>query len=328
MNLDRLRVFRTIVEEGSFHRAAERLYLSQPSVSQNIAALEKEYDVRLFERKGRTIALTPEGRALHVLASDLLRKADAIPLRFREMQMLKYGKLAVTATPHAMNALVPEAFRLFREQFPHISLSLAAGNARDTLAALTNGAAELALLGKNLNDAPESRLTHRILGVDPVVIVSRDGTHELPLIRYSADCPLATFANALFLHSGPKSPDPLSVNDIEAARILALQGVGAALLPESRARDDLRAGRLKRVPTEGTPPFLWEIQAVYSTVGGLSYAGWEMVRILDRLATEIFAHDASGVRVENADRIGTEEALSSRGENKKTPADSFLPPEP
>ena len=328
MNLERLRVFRTIVEEGSFRRAAERLFLSQPSVSQNIAALEKEYDVRLFDRKGRTIALTPEGRALHVLASDLLRKADAIPLRFREMQMLKYGKLAVTATPHAMNALVPEAFRLFREQFPHISLSLAAGNARDTLAALTNGAAELALLGKNLNNAPESRLTHRILGVDPVVIVSRDGTHELPLIRYSPDCPLSSLASTLFLRPAPNAPDPLTVNDIEAARILALQGVGSALLPESRARDDLRAGRLKRVPTEGTPPFLWEIQAVYSTVGGLSYAGWEMVRILDRLATEIFAHDASGVRVENADRIGTEEALSSRGENKKTPADSFLPPEP
>ncbi len=118
MNLERLRVFRTIVEEGSFRRAAERLYLSQPSVSQNIAALEKEYDVRLFERKGRTIALTPEGRALHVLASDLLRKADDIPLRFREMQMLKYGKLTVSATPHALNCLVPEAFCLFREQFP------------------------------------------------------------------------------------------------------------------------------------------------------------------------------------------------------------------
>lgn len=95
VNLERLRVFRTIVEEGSFRRAAERLFLSQPSVSQNIAALEREYDVRLFERKGRTIALTLEGRALHVLASDLLRKADDIPLRFREMQMLKYGKLAI-----------------------------------------------------------------------------------------------------------------------------------------------------------------------------------------------------------------------------------------
>lgn len=305
MNLDRLRVFRTIVEEGSFHRAAERLYLSQPSVSQNIAALEKEYDVRLFERKGRTIALTPEGRALHVLASDLLRKADAIPLRFREMQMLKYGKLAVTATPHAMNALVPEAFRLFREQFPHISLSLAAGNARDTLAALTNGAAELALLGKNLNDAPESRLTHRILGVDPVVIVSRDGTHELPLIRYSPDCPLSSLSSTLFLRPAPNTPDPLTVNDIEAARILALQGVGSALLPESRARDDLRAGRLKRVPTEGTPPFLWEIQAVYSTVGGLSYAGWEMVRILDRLAAEIFPNRLPTGAATIEDRHGT-----------------------
>ena len=312
MNLERLRVFRTIVEEGSFRRAAERLFLSQPSVSQNIAAQETEYDVRLFERKGRTIALTPEGRALHVLASDLLRKADDIPLRFREMQMLKYGKLAIATTPHAMNALVPEAFRLFRAQFPHISLSLAAGNARDTLAAITDGAAELALLGKNLNDAPESRLTQRVLGIDPVLLVSGDGTPELPLIRYSADCPLASVANALFLHSGPKSPEPLTVNDIDAARILALQGVGSALLPESRARDDLRAGRLKRVATEGMPPFLWEIQAVYSTVGGLSYAGWEMVRILDRIAAEFFADGTGPVGAGDVNPDGTEEARSLR----------------
>ncbi len=309
MNLERLRVFRTIVEEGSFRRAAERLYLSQPSVSQNIAALEKEYDVRLFERKGRTIALTPEGRALHVLASDLLRKADDIPLRFREMQMLKYGKLTVSATPHALNCLVPEAFCLFREQFPHISLSLSIGGTRDTIAALGDGTAELALLGKNLNDAPESRLTHRVLGIDPVVLVSRDGTPELPLIRYSPDCPLASLVNTLFLRLSPNSPETLTVNDIDAAKILALHGVGSGLLPESSVKDDLRAGRLKRVPKEGLEPFPWEIQAVYSTVGGLSYAGWEMVRILDRLASEIFANRrASGV---DADQHGTE-ALVSR----------------
>ena len=305
VNLERLRVFRTIIEEGSFRRAAERLFLSQPSVSQNIAALEREYDVRLFERKGRTIALTPEGRALHVLASDLLRKADDIPLRFREMQMLKYGKLTVATTAHAMNALVPEAFRLFREQFPHISLSLEAGNARDTLAALTDGAAELALLGKNLNDAPESRLTHRVLGIDPVMLFSGDGTPELPLIRYSPECPLASFANALFPGSGPNSPETLTVNDIDAARILAIQGVGSALLPESRVKDDIRAGRLKHVPLEGFDPFPWEIQAVYSTVGGLSYAGWEMVRILDRLAAEIFANRPPTGVADNAARHGT-----------------------
>ena len=78
MNLHQLRIFCTIVEEGSFRQAAEKLFLSQPSVSQQVAALEKSYDVRLFERKGRSVSLTPEGRALHVLASDLLRQADEI----------------------------------------------------------------------------------------------------------------------------------------------------------------------------------------------------------------------------------------------------------
>ena len=62
MNLHQLRIFCTIVEEGSFRQAAEKLFLSQPSVSQQVAALEKSYDVRLFERKGRSVSLTPEVR--------------------------------------------------------------------------------------------------------------------------------------------------------------------------------------------------------------------------------------------------------------------------
>lgn len=152
-----------------------------------------------------------------------------------------------------MNALVPEAFRLFRAQFPHISLSLAAGNARDTLAAITDGAAELALLGKNpqrrARVAPDAtRPRHRS---GPSRLRRRNaGTSAHTLFRR---LPARIRRKRAFSPLGPKSPEPLTVNDIDAARILALQGVGSALLPESRARDDLRAGRLKRVATEGMP---------------------------------------------------------------------------
>ncbi|WP_414631815.1 LysR family transcriptional regulator, partial [Aminobacterium sp. UBA5277] len=59
MTLNQLRVFCATVEEGSFRRAGEKLFLSQPSVSQYIAALEKNYDVKLFNRRGRSFAVTP-----------------------------------------------------------------------------------------------------------------------------------------------------------------------------------------------------------------------------------------------------------------------------
>ena len=70
MNLNQLRVFCAIVEEGSFRQAGEKTFLSQPSVSQYIAALEKNYDVKLFLRRGRSIS-HPEGRTLYILAQDL-----------------------------------------------------------------------------------------------------------------------------------------------------------------------------------------------------------------------------------------------------------------
>jgi DNA-binding transcriptional LysR family regulator len=295
VNIERFRVFLMIVEEGSFRRAAERLFLSQPSVSQHIAALEREYDVRLFERRGRSVSLTPEGRALHVLATDLLRKADDIPARFREMQLLKYGKLAISATSYALYRLVPEAFRLFREQFPHISLSLSTGESREATAAVANGSAELALLGKDSGYPPEPGLTCRVLGIDPLVTVATEGASGLPLIRYAPGCPLAPFANSLFVRPRSESPDALTVNSIDAAKALALHGAGQALLPASCVAEEIGNGRLRRIGAGQTEQSPWEIQVCYSTIRGLSYAGWEMVRILDRCAGDIFASPAPDV---------------------------------
>ena len=107
MNLHQLRIFCAVVEEGSFRQAAEKLFLSQPSVSQHVASLEKDHSIRLFERKGRTISLTPEGRALYVLASDLLRQADEIPARFRDMQALRSGRLETGVSPFAGYYILP-----------------------------------------------------------------------------------------------------------------------------------------------------------------------------------------------------------------------------
>ena len=117
MNLHQLRIFCTIVEEGSFRQAADRLFLSQPSVSQQVAALERSFEVRLFERRGRSITLTPEGRALHVLASELLRQADEIPSRFSDMRALRSGRLEMGVSPFAGHHILPGTLASFRREF-------------------------------------------------------------------------------------------------------------------------------------------------------------------------------------------------------------------
>ncbi|GLV49067.1 transcriptional regulator [Thermus sp. LT1-2-5] len=91
MNLRRLRLFLVLAEEGNFHRAAERAYLSQPALSQQIKALEQELGVRLLDRK--PFRLTPAGEVLKEEGSRLLQEVEALKERVRRAgwQALRFG---------------------------------------------------------------------------------------------------------------------------------------------------------------------------------------------------------------------------------------------
>lgn len=291
MNLHQLRVFCTVVEEGAFRRAAEKLYLSQPSVSQHIASLEKDYSVHLFLRKGRTISLTSEGRALYILASDLLRRADEIPERFRDMQTLNTGRLEMGVTPFAGAYILPGALAAFRQAFPAISLAVRSGNGREILADLKKGRIELVLLGQSFLTPGDSDLTCRSLGVDPLLSVEspesvrkRKGPLNPAaetLIRFSGNCPLAAHVDEFLLRKNIRFGSEVEVDDIETAKKLAEVGVGVAITSSLSVTQSLAEGRLVPAPFKEMDPSPWEIQCVYSSSGGLSYPGWEMVKHLE-----------------------------------------------
>lgn len=291
LNLHQLRVFCAVVEEGTFRRAAEKLYLSQPSVSQHIASLEKAYSVHLFVRKGRTISLTSEGRALFILASDLLRRADEIPERFRDMQTLSSGRLEMGVSPFAGACILPGALAAFRRAFPAISLAVRSGNVQEILADLKKGRVELVLLGQSFLTPRDSAFTGRSLGVDPLLSVEspengrrRKGPlepSEETLIRFSGNCPLAAHVDEFLLRKGIRFGSEVEVDDIETAKKMAEEGVGVAITSSLSVRESLREGRLSIAPMEEMDPPPWEIQCVYSASGGLSYPGWEMVKVLE-----------------------------------------------
>lgn len=291
MNLHQLRVFCTVVEEGSFRRAAEKLFLSQPSVSQHIAALEKTYSVHLFLRKGRTISLTSEGRALYILASDLLRRADEIPERFRDMQTLSSGRLEMGVSPFAGAYILPGALSAFRQDFPGISLSVRSGSDREILGELKKGRLELAVLGQSFLSSRDSSLTYRSLGIDPLLSVEspehrqkRTGpmiTAQETLIRFGGDCPLAAHVDEYLLRKDVRFGHEVEVDDIETAKKLAEEGVGVAITSALSVARSVDEERLISVPFLEMDPPPWEIQCIYSSSGGLSYPGWEMVKVLE-----------------------------------------------
>ena len=87
-NLKQLRAFCQAVRSGSITKAAERLFLSQPSITLQIQALERELKVTLFERRGPNLKLTPSGESLYAIASPLVDGMDALQQNFATHQSL------------------------------------------------------------------------------------------------------------------------------------------------------------------------------------------------------------------------------------------------
>lgn len=120
-----LRAFCQTARLGSVSRAAEALYLSQPAVTLQLQALEREMGVRLLERSGRRVALTREGEELYELARPLVEGLDALDGTFRErIRGLDAGELNVAAGSSTILYLLPKIVEAFRASHPEVRLTL------------------------------------------------------------------------------------------------------------------------------------------------------------------------------------------------------------
>src|SRR5215472_11398460 len=99
MELHQLRYFVTVAREGTFTRAAERLYITQPSLSEQIRKLETELGSPLFQRLGRRLALTSAGDALLPHAERIMAEIDQARTRVQEVRGLRRGRLAIGVLP-------------------------------------------------------------------------------------------------------------------------------------------------------------------------------------------------------------------------------------
>jgi LysR family transcriptional regulator, low CO2-responsive transcriptional regulator len=147
LDLQKLRIFVAIAQSGSFTRAAEQLTLTQPTVSQQLAALEAQVGVALLERQPRRVHLTAAGAALLPYARRLLALAnegaraarDAAGLADRTLRLGVGNVLAVY--------LLPDVLRRYRTLHPDVLMRITTGNSADLLESVAQGEIELALVG-------------------------------------------------------------------------------------------------------------------------------------------------------------------------------------
>lgn len=171
--LKQLRAFCHAAQTGSISEAAERVFLSQPTVSLQVQALERELDTVLFERRGPKIRLTPEGEILYRLAQPLVEGMDKLHETFSAYcGKLESGELNVAAGESTILYILPEPVKRFSAAYPGINVKLHNVTGRDGLAMLRADEADFAI--GSMMDVPDDITYRPVVSYAPTLITPLD----------------------------------------------------------------------------------------------------------------------------------------------------------
>ncbi|MCG7525306.1 LysR substrate-binding domain-containing protein [Streptomyces sp. OfavH-34-F] len=262
MQLQQLTYFVAVAEARHFTRAAERVHVSQPSLSQQIRALESDLGAKLFSRARGNIALTAAGEALLPLARRILADAETARHEVQELAQLRRGRVRLGATPSVCTGLLPEVLRAFHDLHPGIRLLLEEGGSHDLVRELARGALDLALVVLPLPAASPALTTVELLREDLVVVSSvhrpRPGKGGRVRIADLRDEPLVMFRHGYDLREltvaacraeGFEPSFTVEGGEMDAVLGFVRAGLGIAVVPNmiaTRAGLDLRTTPLAR----------------------------------------------------------------------------------
>jgi DNA-binding transcriptional LysR family regulator len=255
MELRHLRYFVAVAHEGHITRAAEKLRMQQPPLSQQIQALEREVDATLFVRHPRGVTLTDAGRAFLADAEQILGDVEHAKIRARRTARGETGRIAVGFTTSApFHPLVARAMREFRTGRPDVSFVLEESSSADMVSGLRDGRLDVAFIRSGLVD-PEGITVHALLQEDTAVafpakhplskkpaLALKELSEETFILyrrpdgRGLYDVIIAACSEAGFSpHVGQEAPRIVSTLNLVAA------GLGITIVPAS----------LSRLPLEG-----------------------------------------------------------------------------
>jgi DNA-binding transcriptional LysR family regulator len=168
MDFRQIEIFVKVAELGSFSRAAEALYLTQPTVSERVRSLEEELGIKLLDRQQRGASPTKAGQLLLAYAQRILQLLAEARQALDEFQGRMSGELIVGASTIPGEYVLPPLIGRFKAKFPDISISLLIGDTQGVLDWLLEGKVEAGVVGAQID---HRAIEYRELGPDELVLV-------------------------------------------------------------------------------------------------------------------------------------------------------------
>lgn len=244
--LRQLTYFLAVVDEGSFTRAADRLFVTQPGLSQQIATLEKELGGSLFSRLPRAVALTPTGRALLPHARAAVTAAERGDAAARAATGSQGGELRIACVYSVSLGLLPGVLRRWRSENPDVTVRLYEHRHGDALAtAITEGQADVGVgpvppqwrgRQRSLGHEEMVVLLPPNLGVDDVMSpaageIALSRLEHVPWVQYAPDHALADVLLEACRRVGFRPRVAVRTEQTAAAPLLTAAGIGPSLVP-------------------------------------------------------------------------------------------------
>jgi DNA-binding transcriptional LysR family regulator len=278
VELRHLRYFVAVAEEGSVTRAAERLGIAQPPLSQQLRALEEEIGAPLLKRSFRGVQVTEAGKILLEGARQILERVDETLAATRRAGRGDRGHLKVGYTSSAaFNTCIPDAIRSFREGFSDIALAMEESCTAELVESLRGGKVDVAFVRAPLHDITglvvESLTEEDMVAAVPVGhrlakhaktsgVTLQDLAEETVLLYRRPPGPglydtiIAAYRNAGFdPHIGQETPRMVGALNLVAS------GLGISLVPKSMQRLD--SGAITYLPLKGPPRLTAPIHLAY-----------------------------------------------------------------
>ncbi len=288
MDLSELQVFLTVAREGSFSRAAERLYRTQPAVSLAIRKLEDDLGQRLFVRGARPVRLTDAGTLLKDYAERLINLRDEVKKGLSELEGLQRGELSLGVNESSIHALMP-AIAKFRELHPGIQIRVHRMFSRDIPHEVLNYRLDLGAVSYIPRD-PQLQATEIVkdeltLVVPPKHPLAKRKEVDVAdlgnesFIAHIVESPFRRRVIELFARNRTALNMPTEMPTIESIKRFVQMGMGVAIVPRMCVAWEIDHGWMKEVKVRqlNLPRHVYLVSCRGAR---LPHAAAELVRIL------------------------------------------------
>lgn len=256
VELAQLEAFLQVAQHRSFSRAAEALFLTQPSVTARIQSLEREIGERLFERTGRSVTLTDAGHAFMPHAQRALTAVQEGTDAIEAVRHGDIGSIRIGASDTIATYVLPGILKQFRETRPRVHVHLTTGQTEGIVEKLLAGETHVAV--SRLTQHPEVESLH--LYNDDLALVCSPShpfasrgrvtiaeAGKEPFLFFERSSSYHTLVYSMFLRVGVVPESVMELDSMETTKHMVEAGLGIAILPVVSVDREITAGQLTRV---------------------------------------------------------------------------------